>query len=89
MRKSFSTDEYPIRYFIGDIRDKERLYRITHKIDYIIHAAALKQVPTAEFNPFETVKTNVLGAQNVIEAALENFMLMYAVMTHFSNHSKH
>ena len=72
MRKSFSTEEYPIRYFIGDVRDKERLNRITHNIDYIIHAAALKQVPTAEFNPFETIKTNILGAQNVIEAALEN-----------------
>jgi len=72
MRDLFSTEEHPIKYFIGDVRDKERLYRVTHGIDYIVHAAALKQVPTAEFNPFETVKTNVLGAQNVIEAALEN-----------------
>ena len=72
MRELFPTEKFPIRYFIGDVRDRERLYRITHSVDYIVHAAALKQVPTAEFNPFETVKTNILGAQNVIEAALEN-----------------
>ena len=72
MRELFPTEKFPIRYFIGDVRDRDRLYRITHNVDYIVHAAALKQVPTAEFNPFETVKTNILGAQNVIEAALEN-----------------
>ena len=72
MRELFPTEKFPIRYFIGDVRDRDRLYRITHSVDYIVHAAALKQVPTAEFNPFETVKTNILGAQNVIEAALEN-----------------
>ena len=72
MRELFPTEKFPIRYFIGDVRDRERLYRITHSVDYIVHAAALKQVPTAEFNPYETVKTNILGAQNVIEAALEN-----------------
>ena len=72
MRELFPTEKFPIKYFIGDIRDRERLYRITHGVDYIIHAAALKQVPTAEFNPFEAVKTNIHGAQNVIEAALEN-----------------
>ena len=72
MRETFPTEKYPIKYFIGDVRDKERLYRVAHNVDFIIHAAALKQVPTAEFNPFETVKTNILGAQNVIEAALEN-----------------
>jgi len=72
MREIFSTDKFPIKYFIGDIRDRERLFRVSHGVDFIIHAAALKQVPTAEFNPFETVKTNVLGAQNVIEAALDN-----------------
>jgi len=72
MREIFPTDQFPIKYFIGDIRDKERLYRVCHKVDYIIHAAALKQVPTAEFNPFEAVKTNILGAQNIIEASLEN-----------------
>ena len=72
MRENFPTNEYPVRYFIGDIRDRERLYRVTHGVDYIVHAAALKQVPTAEFNPFEAVKTNINGAQNVIESALEN-----------------
>ncbi|MEC8830898.1 MAG: UDP-N-acetylglucosamine 4,6-dehydratase (inverting) [Bacteroidota bacterium] len=72
MRETFPTEKYPIKYFIGDVRDKERLYRVAHNVDFIIHAAALKQVPTAEFNPFETVKTNILGAQNVIEASLEN-----------------
>ncbi len=69
--------EYPdtqydcIRYFIGDVRDKERLYRAFHGVDYVIHAAALKQVPSAEYNPFEAVKTNILGAQNVINAAID------------------
>ena len=72
MRDVFSAEEFPIKYFIGDVRDRERLYRVTHSVDFIIHAAALKQVPTAEFNPFEAVKTNIHGAQNVIEAALEN-----------------
>ena len=72
MRELFPTEKFPMSYFIGDVRDRDRLYRITHGVDYIVHAAALKQVPTAEFNPFETVKTNILGAQNVIEAALEN-----------------
>lgn len=61
-----------IRYFIGDVRDYQRLSRAMNGIDIIIHAAALKQVPAAEYNPFEFVKTNVLGAQNIIEAALDN-----------------
>lgn len=60
-----------MRYFIGDVRDKERLSRAFHDVDYIIHAAALKQVPAAEYNPFEAVKTNVMGAQNVINAAID------------------
>jgi UDP-N-acetylglucosamine 4,6-dehydratase (inverting) len=60
-----------LRYFIGDIRDKDRLYRAMERIDVVIHAAALKHVPTAEYNPFETIKTNVIGAQNVIEVCLE------------------
>ncbi len=72
MSQIFSTDKYPtIRYFVGDVRDKERLYRALHKVDYVIHAAALKQVPAAEYNPFEAIKTNVLGAQNVIDAAID------------------
>ena len=73
MAQHFDTDMYPgIRYFIGDVRDAERLRRAMEGIDVVIHAAALKQVPTAEYNPFECIKTNVLGAQNVIEAALES-----------------
>lgn len=71
MSQVFSKEKYPfIRYFIGDVRDKERLKRACEGIDIIIHAAALKQVVTAEYNPTEFVKTNVSGAQNVIEAAL-------------------
>lgn len=73
LSKLFSEAEYPqLRYFIGDVRDKERLMRACEGIDTIIHAAALKQVPTCEYNPFEAIKTNILGAQNVIEAAIES-----------------
>lgn len=61
-----------LRYFIGDIRDEARLRRALEGIDVVIHAAALKQVPTAEYNPFECIKTNVLGAQNLIEACLDS-----------------
>lgn len=61
-----------IRYFIGDVRDPDRLRRAMEGIDTVIHAAALKQVPAAEYNPFECIKTNILGAQNVIEACLDN-----------------
>lgn len=60
-----------LRYFIGDVRDKERLLRAFDGIDIVIHAAALKQIPACEYNPFEAIKTNVLGAQNVIDAAIE------------------
>jgi UDP-N-acetylglucosamine 4,6-dehydratase/5-epimerase len=60
-----------LRYFIGDVRDKERLLRAFDGIDVVIHAAALKQVPACEYNPFEAVKTNVMGAQNVIEATID------------------
>ena len=60
-----------IRYFIGDVRDKERLYRAFQGVEYVIHAAALKQVPAAEYNPFEAIKTNILGAQNVINVAID------------------
>jgi len=73
MAQQFSFTKYEcMRYFIGDVRDKERLERALHGVDYLIHAAALKQVPAAEYNPFEAVKTNVLGGQNVIDAALQN-----------------
>jgi len=61
-----------MRYFIGDVRDKERLYRAFHRVNYVIHAAALKQVPAAEYNPFEAVKTNIIGAQNLINAAIDH-----------------
>ncbi|QTL34235.1 UDP-N-acetylglucosamine 4,6-dehydratase (inverting) [Pseudoalteromonas viridis] len=61
-----------MRYFIGDVRDKSRLRRAMRDVDYVIHAAALKQVPAAEYNPMECIKTNINGAENVIEAALDN-----------------
>jgi UDP-N-acetylglucosamine 4,6-dehydratase (inverting) len=73
MAQDLSPSRYPsIRYFIGDVRDQERLKRAMEGIDTVIHAAALKQVPAAEYNPFECIKTNVLGAQNVIEACLQS-----------------
>jgi UDP-N-acetylglucosamine 4,6-dehydratase len=73
MQQTFSSTKYPgLRYFIGDVRDLQRLRRAMEGIDLVIHAAALKQVPAAEYNPFECIKTNILGAQNVIEACLDN-----------------
>lgn len=63
-------DDSRLRFFIGDVRDKERLMTAMYKVDYVVHAAALKQVPAAEYNPMECIKTNVLGAQNVIDAAI-------------------
>lgn len=73
MSQAFSEREFPsLRYFIGDIRDASRLSRALEGIDIVVHAAALKQVPAAEYNPFEAIKTNVLGAQNLIEACLDN-----------------
>lgn len=60
-----------LRYFIGDIRDLQRLERAFHGVDYVVHAAALKQVPALEYNPFEAVKTNIIGTQNVINAAVD------------------
>ncbi len=60
-----------IRYFIGDVRDKERLYRAFQGVDFVIHTAALKQVPAAEYNPFEAIKTNIIGAQNIINVAID------------------
>lgn len=64
-------DDPRLRWFIGDVRDRRRLERAMHDIDYVVHAAALKQVDTAEYNPFEFVQTNVTGSQNVIEAAID------------------
>lgn len=73
MAQDFPTSKYSsLRYFIGDVRDSDRLRRAMEGIDVVIHAAALKQVPAAEYNPFECIKTNVLGAQNVIEACLQS-----------------
>lgn len=61
-----------MRYFIGDVRDKDRLERAMYQVDYVVHAAALKQVPAAEYNPMECIKTNIQGAQNIIDAAIAN-----------------
>lgn len=61
-----------MRYFIGDVRDKERLNKAMEEVDFVIHAAALKQVPAAEYNPMEAIKTNINGAKNVIDCAIEN-----------------
>jgi UDP-N-acetylglucosamine 4,6-dehydratase (inverting) len=73
MKQLFSKrfDMTNVRFFIGDIRDKDRLYRAFHEVDYVIHAAAMKQVPTCEYNPFEAIKTNIYGAQNIIDAAID------------------
>ncbi len=70
VREKFN-DDSRLRFFIGDVRDKDRLYRAFDGIDYVVHAAALKRVPSCEYNPFEAVKTNVMGAQNVINAAID------------------
>ena len=72
MQQIFREDLFPnLRFFIGDVRDKERLIRALEGIDYVIHAAALKQVPAAEYNPFEFIRTNILGAENLIQACLD------------------
>ena len=68
-----------IRFFIGDVRDKERLKLALHDVDYVIHAAALKQVPAMEYNPTEAIKTNIIGAMNVIETSLEMGVKKYLV----------
>ena len=73
LQQFYPEDEYPqVRFFLGDVRDKERLYRAMEGIDTVVHAAALKQVPAAEYNPMEFIKTNVLGAENLIQACLDN-----------------
>lgn len=72
MAQMFSEKDYRcLRYFIGDVRDKDRLYRAFYGINYVVHAAAIKQVPTAERNPFEAVQTNIIGAENIINAAID------------------
>lgn len=75
MKKEF-TIKFPekvnkLRFFIGDVRDKDRLYRAFNGVDYVIHAAAMKQVPACEYNPFEAIKTNINGAQNIVDAAID------------------
>ena len=73
MSQLFPRKKYPfIRYFLGDVRDENRILTATENIETVIHAAALKQVPTTEYNPFEAIKTNILGANNVIHAAIKN-----------------
>ena len=71
MANEFKEYEEKLRFFIGDVRDVERLKRACEGVDYIIHAAALKQVPACEYNPNEAIKTNIHGAMNVIDAALD------------------
>jgi UDP-N-acetylglucosamine 4,6-dehydratase (inverting) len=70
MAKKFQNDER-VRFFIGDVRDKDRLYRALDRVDYVVHAAATKIVPSAEYNPFECVKTNINGAMNLIDACID------------------
>ncbi|HEY2990935.1 MAG TPA: UDP-N-acetylglucosamine 4,6-dehydratase (inverting) [Candidatus Binatia bacterium] len=72
MLRRFPEARFPaIRYFIGDVRDRDRLHRAFEGVDIVVHAAALKQVPTAEYNPLEVIKTNVIGAANIIDAAID------------------
>ena len=71
MRNKFKKYDEKLRYFIGDVRDRNRLYRAFEGVDYVVHAAALKQVPSCEYNPMEAVKTNIDGAMNIIDAALD------------------
>jgi UDP-N-acetylglucosamine 4,6-dehydratase len=72
MQKQFPPDEYPrLRFFLGDVRDRDRLRRALEGIDTVVHAAALKQVPAAEYNPIEFINTNVLGAENVVQSCLD------------------
>lgn len=73
MSQTFPASQFPqIRFFIGDVRDAERLKMAMHEIDYVIHAAAMKHVPIAEYNPMECIKTNIIGAENVINACLKS-----------------
>jgi UDP-N-acetylglucosamine 4,6-dehydratase (inverting) len=71
MRKKFAEYERQLRFFLGDIRDKDRLMRAFEGVDYVVHAAALKQVPALEYNPTEAVNTNVMGADNIVDAAID------------------
>ena len=71
MRNKFMAHDAALRFFIGDVRDKERLMRAFNGVDYVVHAAAMKQVPACEYNPLEAIKTNINGATNIIDAALD------------------
>ena len=71
MAKKFIRHEERLRFFVGDVRDRNRLYRALDGVDFVVHAAATKIVPTAEYNPFECVKTNVVGAMNLIDACID------------------
>ena len=83
MQQIYSTDKYPqLRFFLGDVRDRDRLTRALEGIDTVIHAAALKQVPAAEYNPIEFIYTNVMGAENVVQACLDtNVQTVIALST--------
>ena len=73
MQQQYPASDFPqLRFFLGDIRDKDRLRRALEQIDIVVHAAALKQVPLAEYNPIEFIKTNVIGAENLIQACLDS-----------------
>jgi UDP-N-acetylglucosamine 4,6-dehydratase len=72
LRQEYPVEQYPtLRFFIGDVRDRDRLYRALDGVDVVVHAAALKQVPTAEYNPLEAIKTNIMGSANIIDAAID------------------
>lgn len=83
MRQAFpDSGDSPVRYFIGDVRDRERLQRAFRGVDIVVHAAALKQVPACEYNPFEAIQTNIMGAKNVIDAAIDqNVKKVLAIST--------
>lgn len=80
MAKKFPNDKR-LRFFIGDVRDKDRLYRALDGVDYVVHAAATKIVPTAEYNPFECVKTNIIGAMNLIDACIDKKILKLVALS--------
>jgi len=71
MAKKFPDEKYPIRYSLGDIRDRNRLFQAFEGVDYVVHAAELKQVPALEYNPTEAVKTNVIGVDNIVDTAID------------------
>ena len=72
LRQEYPVEQYPnLRFFIGDVRDRDRLYRALDGVDLVVHAAALKQVPAAEYNPLEAIKTNIMGSANIIDASID------------------